>query len=229
MLPYIYIYQTTIYGAKTLKSEKVPDGSGAFTKNFIKNIRKLIGFCRNELSLQNKNSPAYDMKHILTVLTLVMAASTLSEASAQTTRHEKSFGPSIGYVSRNNSVSADICFQYTLSRVVRLAPEVGIIFRHEDLDGLRVNVDVQFPIRLSSSRWAVYPFVGPTYISWGKHGTDSETLKDVSTHMNRFGINAGCGIEYYCRPSLKLAAEGSYAFIKDYPSAFASVGLAFVF
>ena len=109
---------------------------------------------------------------------------------------EKSFGPYVGFVTRNTSATAGLKFDYRLSRVVRLAPEIGLIFRHKNLDGLAVDVNVHFPLDFAAGRGAFYPLVGANFTSWGRHNIDTSTLDDVTTHTNGIGLNSGAGIDY---------------------------------
>lgn len=74
---------------------------------------------------------------------------------------------------------------------------------------------------------ALYPFAGPTYVSWGLHNRNEN--KDVTTHANRFGMNAGGGVEFRATSSLKLSLEGRYTFVKDYCGAQVNLGIMFVF
>lgn len=154
---------------------------------------------------------------------------TCGSASAQSVRGEKSFGPRAGYVSRNNSAFAGLEFEYSFSEHLRLAPSADIIFRNEKKDGLAVNLDVHFPFAFAGGRAGVYPLAGVNYTSWGLHSDGADNGKDVTSHANRFGANAGCGIELRCSPTLKLSVEARYSLMKRYSTAFAGVGIAYVF
>ncbi len=155
----------------------------------------------------------------------------ISGASARTpyTRGEKSFGPRIGFAARNTSASAGLVFEYSFSRHVRIAPQAGIIFRHKDLDALAIDVDVHFPIPFSGDRLAFYPLAGINFTSWSRHGISPDTNKDVSAHLNRFGGNAGVGLEMKCTTTLKLNVEAKSTVMKTYPGAQVSAGIAYVF
>lgn len=149
-------------------------------------------------------------------------------AGAELRRGEKSFGPKMGYVSRNKSVAAGLQFEYAFSRHVRIAPEIDIAFRNNNTDALAVGIDVHFPFSLAAAdRFAVYPMAGVSYTSWGIHGVEEE--KDVTTHENRFGVDAGAGLEFRVTSSLKLSVEGKYIFMKDYGTALATARIAYVF
>lgn len=162
-------------------------------------------------------------------LTLTILAAVSDDAYAAVRRGQKSFGPSVGYVSRNRSAYASLNFEYAFSSHVRIAPEVGVIFRNRDLDGLNAGVNVHFPISFSSGMMAVYPLVGLNLTSWGRHGRNEADDKDVTTHTSRMGLNMGAGLELDCTSSLRLRLEGRYSLMEHYPTAFATVGIAYVF
>lgn len=166
---------------------------------------------------------------ILAAILIALAVVTAPAADARTVKGEKSFGPAIGYVSRNNSVTGGIAFNYSFSSVGRVAPELGIIFRHKDLDGLNACVNVHFPVGTAGSRFAFYPLVGLNFTSWSLHNVDSESGDDVTTHRNIFGLNAGAGVELRCSGALKLTLEARYTLMRHYPTAFVTAGIAFVF
>lgn len=151
-------------------------------------------------------------------------------AMGQTARGQKSFGPKAGFVSRNTSALAGLVFEYSFSSHVRIAPQAAVIFRHRDLDGLAVDVDMHFPFAFASGRMAFYPLAGLNFTSWGRHyAGEGEDGKDVTSHTNVFGLNVGAGLELYCTRTLKLSIEGRHTVMKHYPTAFVNAGIAFVF
>lgn len=160
---------------------------------------------------------------------LILSFSATASARDSYSRGEKSFGPRVGFATRNTSATAGLVFEYSFSRHVRIAPQAGIIFRHKDLDALTVDVDVQFPLPFAGDRCAFYPLVGVNFTSWNRHGMDPDTNKDVNTHVNRFGGNAGVGLEMKCTSTLKVNLEAKYTLIKSYPGAQISAGIAYVF
>lgn len=169
------------------------------------------------------------LKTAAAALVLALAAGCFNTSAAQTARGEKAFGPRLGYVSRNESVIAGLGFQYSFSKHVRLAPSVDIIFRHHDKDGFGANADVQFPFGFAASRAAFYPLVGFNFTSWGLHDVDAPGGKDVTTHSTSAGLNAGAGVEYRCKGSLKLSLEARYTLLRHYPTAAVYASIAFVF
>lgn len=159
---------------------------------------------------------------------LIMCVIAALPARARTERGQATLGPKVGYVSRNNSVVAGLQFEYSLSSVVRIAPEAAVIFRHKDMDGFVADLNIHFPISMGSKA-NFYPLAGLAYTSWGRHGYDEETEKDVTNRTNIFGLNMGAGIECYCMPSLKLSLEAKYALMRHYPTAYVTAAIAFVF
>lgn len=164
---------------------------------------------------------------ILTAIVLLTA--TALPARAELRMGEKSFGPKIGYVSKNQSVLAGLAFQYTFSRHFRVVPDVGIIFRHKDLDGLEVNLNAHVPFGFENDKVALYPLAGVNYTSWGLHGSGKEEGNDVTSHDNRFGINAGGGVELRCTSTLKLSLEAKHCFLRNYNNTQISLGISYVF
>lgn len=175
------------------------------------------------------------MYHLVLALLIIIGLTIAApEASAQTARGEKSLGPTIGYASRNDNITGGLSFRYAFSRVVRIAPDVSVIFRHNDVDGLTMNLNVEFPIAFGHNRWAFYPLLGAGFTSWSTHGTNPKVRSvvsddDVTTHYNQLCLNAGAGLEFYATKSLKINAEGRYSLQRHFPTAFASVGIAYVF
>ena len=168
---------------------------------------------------------------LLALILCIASAAGITQAAAENNLpvDNKSFGPKVGYVTRNRSVTAGLAFQYRLSKVVRIAPEIGVIFRHRNLDGLTVDVNVHFPIPFAGERAAFYPLVGANFTSWGQHNIHPESHDDVTSHSNTFGLNAGAGLEYYCTQSLKVSVEGRYTLMRHYPTAYYTAGIAFIF
>ncbi len=163
---------------------------------------------------------------------MVLAASFLLPpcVSAELRRGEKSFGPKIGYVGKNKSVSAGLAFQYSFSRHIRLVPEANVVFRHQDLDAISVALNVHFPFGFENDRIALYPLAGVEYVSWNRHLSDmQQSDKDVTSHTNRIGACGGAGIEFRCTQTFKISLEGRYTFVKRFSTAQASVGISYVF
>ncbi|MDE6574912.1 MAG: porin family protein [Muribaculaceae bacterium] len=177
--------------------------------------------CRNASCFRCIISNALRAFVLLLVLSAVFPAYAVE-------RGEKSFGLKAGYESRNNSAVGGLVFQYAFSKHVRVAPQLGVVFRHEDKDALLVDVDVHFPVMLSKKA-CIYPLAGIAFNSWSLHGLTPETHEDVTTHKNSVGLNAGAGFEYRPKDSLKLSLELRYTLIRHYPNAQVTAGIAYIF
>lgn len=165
-------------------------------------------------------------KLLLTLIVLLGAAG----AHAQTAKGEKSLGPKLGYISRNSSAVAGLVFQYSFSDHLRISPEISCVFRNRDQDAFIADVNLHFPFRLSETGKAgLYPLAGLTFNSWNRHGHDPVEDVDVTTHVNRFGLNAGAGFDLRCSQALKLNLEARYVLVKSYSSAIVTVGISYVF
>lgn len=162
---------------------------------------------------------------VAVLLTILFGASIRSEAQNY---GEKSFGPKIGFNSRNTSALAGLTFECPAGKYVRIAPSIGLVFRHNNLAALTVDADVHFPISLSE-RWRFYPLAGLAFNSWSRNGINPESHDDVTTHSNGLGGNAGAGIEVRCKGALKLGLEAKYTLIRHYPNASVSARIAYVF
>ena len=157
--------------------------------------------------------------------------STLSipDAIAEGTPHEKTVSLVAGYVSHNNSAIAGIDFSYRFSRRFRLAPQALYAFRHHKQDALIINVNAQVPFDLGK-QWEIYPLAGINYTSWNFHANKIATDNaDVTSSVNRFGLNVGAGAGVNISSTLRLGIEGQWALVKDYQSANILAKIAYIF
>lgn len=172
------------------------------------------------------------MTHTITSTVRIAVAALLLAvsfgASAQVERGQKSFGPRVGYITKNNSALVGLNFDYAFSSHVRIAPAIGLAFRNQDRDALLIDVDVHFPIA-TSSKAAFYPFVGAAFNSWAYHNVDDETHDDVTSRHNGFGLNAGAGWEIRLSESLRLGVEAKYTLIRHNPNGQFAARIAYVF
>ena len=144
-------------------------------------------------------------------------------------RGEKTLGVKAGYISHNKSAVAGLAFQYALSSVVRLSPEIGCAFRHNNEDALIIDVNVHTPFGVGGEKVALYPLAGVTFNSWATHRVSTLDEADVTTHTNRFGANLGAGFDLRCSSTLKLNIEAKYALIKSYSGVLLTAGISYVF
>lgn len=166
------------------------------------------------------------------LLTAVICLTGLStQADAQIVKGEKSLGPKVGYVSKNKTAVAGLAFQYAFTSHFRIAPELGYIFRHNDLDAFAFDINGHVPFNFTGEKVAFYPLAGLNYSSWSHHFDREELMEtdDVSTRTNRFGLNLGAGFDLRCSETLKLTIEAKYTLMKVYSTTVLTVGISYVF
>lgn len=160
------------------------------------------------------------------------------DAEAQMAKGEKSFGPFVGYASKNESAVAGVQFQYAFSDHFRLAPDLGYVFRHQNLDALVLDLNALFPFTFTGERAGLYPYAGLAFRSWNPHDvtfpvySDNKQFgnpADISTRKTKLGINVGAGFEMRLTPAMKLSVEAGYAIIKDFGCTRVIASLAYVF
>ncbi|MGN0209833.1 MAG: outer membrane beta-barrel protein [Muribaculaceae bacterium] len=167
------------------------------------------------------------MKKIFVTLIVVMCA--IATSNAELRAGEKSFGPKVGYVSENESAVAGLVFQYNFSEHLRLVPEIGCVFRHNQRDAFLLDVNVHTPFAFTAGdNVNLYPLAGLSLNSWAWHYTDEDS-DDVTTHTTRFGLNVGAGFEYRCNATMKLTFEAKYTLIKKYSATYITAGLSYIF
>ncbi len=176
------------------------------------------------------------MLKINKTITRLIVAATLAIASslpsqAQIVKGEKSLGPKIGYASKNKSAVAGLVFQYSFSDHFRISPELGYIFRNNDMDAFTFDINAHVPFGFTGEKVAFYPLAGMNYSSWSRHFRTQglESSDDVSTRTARFGFNLGAGFDLRCSESLKLSIEAKYILMKRYSTAVITAGIAYVF
>lgn len=161
---------------------------------------------------------------LVTVLAMLIAS-----VAAYAQKGEATFGAQVGYTSTNNSGTAGLFFQYGLTDFLRIAPEVGCVFRHQDEDAFTVDANFHFPIRLGSNSTQFYPLVGVNYSSWTLHDMEPGNTDDVSTRSSKFGLNMGGGFQIKTSPTLKLKLEAKYLLMSHYSTFAISAGIGYCF
>ncbi len=166
-------------------------------------------------------------------LTSILVAATAIIISATATAGEKSFGVRGGYITRNSAPIAGLWFEYSFSDHLRLSPNIDYHFRHNNTDALAINCNMQFPFSLALYRKVqAYPFAGINYTSWNYHHdtvVSRDLSDDVTSRLNRFGINAGAGLEFRVSSTMKISLEAKATFIKSYTSGCFTLGLGYCF
>ncbi|MDE6453820.1 MAG: outer membrane beta-barrel protein [Muribaculaceae bacterium] len=166
---------------------------------------------------------------------LAVLAGTLP-ASGQMVRGEKSVGAKIGYVGKNSSADVGLVFQYALSSRFRLSPEVGCVFKHQNLDAFTIDLNLHMPFAFTGNKAALYPLAGLNYSSWyetfkdpGANGALEEAGTDVSSRYNRFGVNLGAGFELRCSRTLKVGIEAKYTLLKRFSGGYLNALICYTF
>lgn len=144
-------------------------------------------------------------------------------------RWEKSLGPKLGYASQNSSCVVGLAFQCAVSSNLRIAPEIGCVFRNKNQDALLIDLNVHAPFSFGTSTAELYPLAGIAYNSWSTHGLKDANSNDVTTHTNRLGVNVGAGFGLRCSPTLKLSIEAKYTIVKSLSSTYVTAGISYIF
>ena len=155
----------------------------------------------------------------LFALLLLLAGALALPSAASAQKGEKTVGIAGGFATYNDGGYADIYFQYTFAQHLRIAPEIGYVFRNDGATGFEFSADMQFPFRIARG-FGVYPLVGLTYNNWSHHG-------DV--HASRLGADFGAGFDIYLTTNLKLTLQGKYSVMNDTSGAFFGMGIGYVF
>lgn len=162
------------------------------------------------------------MKKNLSSLLLTTAAfcgMALSPAFASAASHEKSLGVGGGYATHNHSGYGKIFFQYSFKPFLRIAPEIGYVFKHENSSGFEAAVDMHFPFRVARGL-KLYPLAGVAINNW--------SITDGG-HVTRAGFNLGGGVDLYFTPSFKIGLQGKYSLLKDTDGGFFDISFGYVF
>lgn len=147
-----------------------------------------------------------------------MTAACAIPTSAQT--GEKTLGVAGGIATHNSGGYMDLYFQYTIDPHIRIAPEIGYVFRNEAKSAFIFSTDVHFPFKLGKGV-NIYPLVGFTLNSW-----DPEYHHDNYT---RVGADFGAGFDFYLTRNLKLNLQGKYSLMDDCSGGFINFGIGYVF
>lgn len=159
------------------------------------------------------------IKRAIGLIAVAVAALFVVMPEAEAQRGEKTLGIAGGYATYNSGGYANLFFQYTFASHVRIAPEVGYIFRNEGKSGFEMSVDMHFPFRIARG-FGAYPLAGVTFNSWKYSGAGS---------ANRVGLDFGAGFDIYLTTNLKLNVQGKYSLMNDTDGGFIDVGIGYVF
>ena len=160
------------------------------------------------------------MKKILLAVSLAMMTMLLMPSTAQAQKGEMTLGMNGGYATHNDGGYANLYFQYSPMKHIRLAPEIGYVFRNDGKSAFNLAVDVHFPFKIARGV-AVYPLVGFVFNSWDYKWRDS--------NLNRAGADFGGGFDFYLTNYLKLTLQGKYSLMNDVSGGFIGMGIGYVF
>lgn len=150
---------------------------------------------------------------------LIIALTALISAPSATAQGKMAIGLNGGYATRNDGGYTNLYFQYDLLNYVRLAPEIGYVFRNDGKSAFNLAVDVHFPFRIARPV-TVYPLVGVAFNSW-KYPADKT--------FNRVGVDFGAGFDFRLTNNLKLTLQGKYSLMNDVSGAYIGMGIGYVF
>lgn len=160
-------------------------------------------------------------KYLKRALTVVIASVALlsvsSAASAQT--GEKTIGISGGFATHNSGGFTEVYMHYTIVPHVRLAPDLGYVFRNEGKSAFVFDVDLHFPFRIARG-FDIYPLAGFAFNNWSYQG---------GGHDTRCGMNIGGGFDVYLTKQLKLTLQGKYSMMNDTDGGFIGMGIGYNF
>ena len=164
-------------------------------------------------------------------LSVVSVLAMAGTASAQSVKGEKSVGLRGGFTTCHDAPVAGLYFQYRFSRHFRLSPQIDYYFRHHDTDAFAFNINADVPFAIGSSgKFNLYPLAGVSLTSWNfHHRSTGEEADDATSRKLRAGVNVGGGAEYYVTPTLKLALEGRYNWVKHYDGGVFTLSIGYMF
>lgn len=166
-------------------------------------------------------------KAYIPAIFLTLCLTLLLPQTATAGGHEKVFGVEIGYVSRNNSASGGLFFQYGIIPHLRLEADADIAFRHQNRDALMIDLNAHVPFSVARGV-ELYPLAGVNYSAWALHLNDTGG-KDVTTRKGGLGLNVGGGLGLRVTRSLKLKVEASFTAVEKNNGARISAGIGYSF
>lgn len=153
------------------------------------------------------------------VAVVVMAAAVGLPVAASAQTGEKTIGLSGGFATHNSSGFSEVYFHYTVVPHVRIAPDLGYVFRNEGKSAFVIDVDVHFPFRIARGL-NIYPLVGFAFNNWSYQG---------GGHAARAGMNVGGGFDLFLTRQLKLNLQGKYSMMNDTGGGFIGMGIGYNF
>lgn len=148
---------------------------------------------------------------------VIIAATCASPCRADGYRGEKTLGIQAGFNTYNDQPLAGVQFTYRFSRLLRIAPDINYVFRHDGRDALRFDLNMQFLFPVAHGTVNLFPLVGANYSSWNFHPLAIGNITDdVSSRLSRIGLNTGAGADVNLSGNLKLSLTATYTFIREF-------------
>lgn len=165
----------------------------------------------------------------LALLSIIAVITIAHPQNASAQKGPTAFGVELGFTTKNNSAVTGLFLQCPITEMLRFAPSVGCVFRHQNLDAFKVDIDMHVPFNFLPKNMNLYPLAGLDYASWSRYKIQVEGEKDVSTRTSRIGINMGAGYQYKITDTLLMKVEAKYTLTKTYSTFTTVVGLGYVF
>lgn len=157
---------------------------------------------------------------IMSAIALIASFTPLqAQAKGDAGKGEKTLGLMGGFATYNSGGFMNLYFQYTFIPHIRIAPEIGYVFRNEGKSAFEMSVDMHFPFRIVRG-FHVYPLIGVTFNNWNYSNDGS---------ASRVGGNIGAGFDIYMTSYLKLTLQGKYSIMNDTDGGFFGLGIGYVF
>jgi opacity protein-like surface antigen len=192
-------------------------------------IFMLLLLFRTNLIPHNLSLIVKCMKPKFLIVIIAALISLCANSAAAIDKGEFAVGAKLGYISKNESAVAGVRLTYALTEDLRIAPEIGGVFRNDHQDAFTADFNLHFPFSFGTDRVALYPLVGLNYTAWTHHNEYITGAVPEDDCYKRFGLNAGAGLDLKCNSKIKLFVEAKYCLIKTYSSAQIAIGAAYIF
>lgn len=159
-------------------------------------------------------------KSILSKIVIVVITALTISLPTFAQKGEKSLSIKAGYATFNEGGFTALQFQYTFGQHLRIAPEIGYVFRNAGVSGLELCADMHFPFRIGKGV-NIYPLAGLTFNSWNWQHSKHST--------SRVGLDFGGGFDFYLTQNLKLGLQGKYSMMNDTSGGFFDASIGYVF
>lgn len=173
------------------------------------------------------------MKKILILITFIAATLSASAQSAPTAQMgDFSVVGQLGYQTNYERFALGAQGRYSLTRNIRLAPDVTFFFPKNKVTGLDINLNAHYVFFFPQDRFSVYPLAGigmqNNFTGKQKVTVDGREVETDSKSKTSFAFNLGGGISYYISSTNYLNAEVKFM-MADEDAAVIMLGYGFRF